>query len=83
MVLHRVIVTNDMDYQSKSEDKKPTDDAIGSGINNEDCLEIKVKHSWVEGPCHMLFQLQLLRLQRKAVVDAVLPTVQCSALVLQ
>ena len=42
-------------------------------------FNIKVKHSWVEGPRHILFQLHLLRLQNKAVVDAVLPTVQRSA----
>src|SRR6218665_120153 len=42
-------------------------------------FNIKVKHSWVEGPRHILFQLQQVRLQKKAVVDAVLPTIQRSA----
>src|SRR6218665_503417 len=35
-----------------------------------------VFHSWVECPHHVLFQLQQLRLQDSAVVDAVLPTVK-------
>src|SRR6218665_838667 len=39
-------------------------------------FNIKIKHSWVEGPHHVLFQLQQLRLQDSAVVDAVLPTVK-------
>ena len=40
---------------------------------------IKVKHSWVEGPRHVLLQLQLLQKQNKVVVDAVLPTIKRSA----
>uniref|UniRef100_UPI00358F4A34 uncharacterized protein n=1 Tax=Myxine glutinosa TaxID=7769 RepID=UPI00358F4A34 len=42
-------------------------------------FNIKVKHSWVEGPRHILFQLRLVRLQKQAVVDVVLPTIKCSA----
>ena len=42
-------------------------------------FNIKVKHSWVEGPRHILFQLRQLRLQKKPVVDAVLPTIKRSA----
>jgi hypothetical protein len=42
-------------------------------------FNIKVKHAWVEGPRHILYQLQLLKLQQKAVVDVVLPTIQRSA----
>ena len=37
-------------------------------------FEIKVKHSWIEGPRHVLFQLQLIAQQSKEAVKAVLPT---------
>lgn len=42
-------------------------------------FNIKVKHSWTEGPRHILFQLQQVRLQNKAVMDVVLPTIKRSA----
>ena len=42
-------------------------------------FNIKVKHSWVEGPRHILFQLECLRSQKKEVVDIVMPTVSRSA----
>src|SRR6218665_2288308 len=41
-------------------------------------FNIKVKYSWVEGPHHVLFQLQQLRLQGSGIVDVVLPTVKHS-----
>lgn len=40
---------------------------------------IKSKFSWVEGPCHILLQLKLLKNQKKAVADIVLPTIQRSS----
>ena len=42
-------------------------------------FEIKVKHSWIEGPYHILKQLQLVRLQPKKVQDIVLPYLNSSA----
>lgn len=39
----------------------------------------KVKHSWIEGPRHVLFQLECLKSQRKEVIDIVMPTVKRSA----
>ena len=41
-------------------------------------LNIKVKNSWVEGPKHVLYQLQLLRSQKK-VLDLGMLTVRRSA----
>ena len=38
-----------------------------------------MKHSWIEGPRHVLYQLQQLKTQKKAVVDLVLPTIKRSA----
>ena len=42
-------------------------------------FQIKVKHSWIEGPNHILFQLKQLRCQNKTVIDIVKPTVQRSS----
>lgn len=42
-------------------------------------FNIKVKHSWIEGPKHILFQMHCLRSQRKEVLDIVMPTVKRSA----
>ena len=42
-------------------------------------FEIKVKNSWLEGPRHVLFQLDQLRHQKEEVVNIVLPTVKRSS----
>ena len=42
-------------------------------------FRVKVMHCWVEGPRHVLFQLDCLKSQRKEVLDIVKPTVQRSA----
>ena len=42
-------------------------------------FEIKVKHGWIEGPYHILKQLQLVSLQPKRVQNIVLPYVESSA----
>ena len=42
-------------------------------------FDIKVKHSWLEGPRHVLKELSLFRLQSKKVQDIVLPTLQRSS----
>ncbi|KAM5158256.1 uncharacterized protein ACMZJ9_009527, partial [Mantella aurantiaca] len=42
-------------------------------------FSIKSKFSWVEGPRHILYQLKLLKSQKKAVADIVLPTIQRSS----
>ena len=42
-------------------------------------FNIKVKHSWIEGPRHVLFQLECLRSQNRQVIDIVEPTVSRSA----
>jgi hypothetical protein len=49
------------------------------GVYMPNWFNIKVKHSWVEGPRHVLYQLELLRFQKKKVVDIVKPTVQRGA----
>ncbi|KAG0725912.1 hypothetical protein GWK47_037650 [Chionoecetes opilio] len=41
-------------------------------------FNVKVKHSWIEGPRHILFQLDCLKSQRKEVLDIVMPTVKRS-----
>lgn len=38
-----------------------------------------MKHSWVEGARHVLYQLELLRSQDKKVIDIVMPTVKRGA----
>ena len=40
-------------------------------------FNVKVKHSWIEGPRHVLFQLDCLKFQRK-VLDIVMLTVRRS-----
>lgn len=40
---------------------------------------VKVRSKWVEGPRHILYQLECLRSQRKEVLSTVMPTVQRSA----
>ncbi|KAG0715733.1 hypothetical protein GWK47_000101 [Chionoecetes opilio] len=42
-------------------------------------FNVKVKHSWIEGPRHILFQLDCHKAQRKEVLDIVMPTVKRSA----
>ena len=42
-------------------------------------FQAKVKHSWIEGPRHLLYQLECLRSQNKKIVDIVMPTVKRSA----
>ncbi|KAI4796469.1 hypothetical protein KUCAC02_026971 [Chaenocephalus aceratus] len=42
-------------------------------------FNVKVKHSWIEGPRHILFQLDCLKSQRKEVLELVMPTVRRSA----
>lgn len=42
-------------------------------------FKVKVNHSWIEGPRHILFQLDCLKSQRKEVLDIVMPTVKRSA----
>ena len=49
------------------------------GVYFPNWFEVKVKHSWVNGPDHYLYQLELLRSQKKKVVQAVMPTVRRSA----
>ena len=47
------------------------------GVYMPNWFNIKVKHSWVGGPRHVLYQLELLRSQK--VLDLVMPTVRRSA----
>ena len=42
-------------------------------------FHIKVKNSWIEGPRHVLYQIQLGNMQRKAVQEIVWPYVMSSA----
>ena len=42
-------------------------------------FQIKVRHQWIEGPRHILYQLSLIRKQKAAVVKAVMPTVRHGA----
>ena len=42
-------------------------------------FQIKVKHSWLEGPRHVLFELSLYRLQSHQVQEIILPTLLRSA----
>ena len=49
------------------------------GVYMPNWFNVKVNHSWVEGPNHVLFQLGLLRSQRKKVLDMVVPTIKRSA----
>ena len=49
------------------------------GVYMPNWFNIKIKHSWVEGARHVLFQLELLRSQKKKVLDLVMPTIRRSA----
>ena len=49
------------------------------GVYFPNWFNIKVKHSWINGPEHFLFLLDLLRSQKKKVVEIVMPTVKRSA----
>ena len=42
-------------------------------------FQIKVKHSWLEGPRHVLYELSLYRLQSPQVQEIILPTLLRSA----
>ncbi|XP_065676742.1 uncharacterized protein LOC136092430 [Hydra vulgaris] len=42
-------------------------------------FQIKVKHSWIDGPRHILFQLKQLKFQKKEVFGIVIKTVKRSA----
>ena len=42
-------------------------------------FNIKVKHGWIEGPRHILYQLQQVRYQQETVVQIVMPVIQRSA----
>ena len=42
-------------------------------------FQAKVQNSWIEGPRHILFQLECLRSQRQEVIDIVTPVVKRSA----
>ena len=42
-------------------------------------FNIKIKHHWTEGPKNLLFQLKLLRMQRKEIVNITWKYVQRSA----
>ena len=45
------------------------------GVYVPNWFNIKVKHSWIEGPNHLLYQLELLRQQSKKVTNIVMPYV--------
>jgi len=49
------------------------------GVYMPNWFNIKVKHSWIEGPRHVLFQLELLRSQCKKVLEIVMLVVRGSA----
>ena len=49
------------------------------GVYMPNWFSIKVKHSLEEGANHVLFQLELLRLQSKKTLDIVMPTVRRGA----
>ena len=42
-------------------------------------FQIKVKHSWLDGPLHVLFQLKQLKYQKEEVIAIVKKTVKRSA----
>ena len=42
-------------------------------------FNVKVNHSWIEGPRHVVFQLNCLKSQKQEVIDLVMPTVRRSA----
>ena len=49
------------------------------GVYIPNWFKIKVKHSWEDGPNHLLYQLELLRQQSKEVTDIVMPYVVMNA----
>ncbi|ESO12359.1 hypothetical protein HELRODRAFT_158868 [Helobdella robusta] len=49
------------------------------GVFMPNWFNIKVKHSWIDGPRHVLFQLELLRSQDKEVMQIVMLVVRRSA----
>ena len=49
------------------------------GVYIPNWFNVKVKHRWVEGPNHVLYQLELLRGQKKKVLEIVMPTIRRSA----
>ncbi|ESO04063.1 hypothetical protein HELRODRAFT_173137 [Helobdella robusta] len=49
------------------------------GVYMTNWFNIKVKHSWIDGPRHVLLQLELLRSQDKEVMQIVMPVVRRSA----
>ena len=49
------------------------------GVYIPNWFNVKVKHRWVEGANHVLYQLQLLRSQKKKVLEIVMPTIRRSA----
>ena len=49
------------------------------GVYFPNWFNIKVKHSWINGPEHFLYLLELLRTQKMKAVEMVMPTVKRSA----
>ncbi|KAG7156855.1 hypothetical protein Hamer_G027952, partial [Homarus americanus] len=49
------------------------------GVYLPQWFSVKLNPMWVDGPNHLLFQLQLVRTQRKVVRDIVLPVARRSA----
>ena len=49
------------------------------GVYMPNWFNIKVKNSWVEGARHVLFKLEVIRSQKKKVLDLVMPTIRRSA----
>ncbi|ESO05304.1 hypothetical protein HELRODRAFT_171671 [Helobdella robusta] len=49
------------------------------GVYMPNWFNIKVKHSWIDGPRPVLFQLELFRIQDKEVMQIVMPVVRRSA----
>ena len=49
------------------------------GVYFPNWFNVKVKHKWVEGLNHVLYQLDLLMSQNKKVLDIVMPTIRRSA----
>ena len=48
------------------------------GVYYPCCFQIKVKHSWLDGPRHVLFQLKQLKYQKEEVIAIVKKTVKRS-----
>ncbi|ESN99414.1 hypothetical protein HELRODRAFT_162962 [Helobdella robusta] len=47
------------------------------GVYMPNWFKIKVKHNWIDGPRHVLFQFELLKSQDKEVIQIVMPII-CS-----